>query len=118
MRGRPGAYRFRVTLKSPDEGCNRYADWWEVIRTDGSLAFRRILRHSHPTEQPFTRGGGPVAVERDEIVAVRGHMHPSGYGGAVFRGSVAAGFSRWVYIPENHAANLEELPPQPRGCRF
>ena len=114
--GEPGHYRFIVTLRSPDESCERYANWWEVLRPDGSLVYRRILMHSHPDEQPFTRHGGPVAVEADEIVMVRGHLHPRGYGGAVFRGSVSAGFERWDDVPVDFGANLDTSPPLPKEC--
>jgi len=116
VRGRAGAYQFLVTLKSPDQSCDRYADWWEVVREDGSLAYRRILRHSHPDEQPFTRAGGPVRLERDQVIVVRGHLHPAGYGGVAFRGSVAEGFARWKDPPADFAAELGEREPLPRGC--
>jgi len=71
--GSPGAYTFNVTIESSDLGCDQYADWWEVVRNDGSLAYRRILAHSHITEQPFTRSGGPVNVAENEFVTVRVH---------------------------------------------
>lgn len=49
-------------MRSPDRDCGLYADWWEVVGEDGRLLYRRILMHSHPDEQPFTRPGGPVAI--------------------------------------------------------
>ncbi len=115
-RGRSGAYQFVVTLRSPDESCEQYANWWEVVREDGSLAYRRILRHSHPDEQPFARAGGPVPVKRDEVVVIRGHLHPAGYGGVAFRGSVAEGFARWEDGPVDFAAGLDEKKPLPSDC--
>ena len=45
--GASGSYKFGVTIESPDAGCDQYADWWEVIRSDGSLVYRRILALSH-----------------------------------------------------------------------
>ena len=116
VRGAVGAYQFLVTLRSPDESCDRYANWWEVLREDGSLAYRRILRHSHPNEQPFARSGGPVPVKSDEVVVVRGHLHPSGYGGVAFRGSVAGGFAGWEDGPVDFAAGLDKKKPLPSGC--
>ena len=116
VRGQAGTYQFLVTLRSPDENCDRYANWWEVVREDGSLAYRRILRHSHPNEQPFARAGGPVPVKSNEVVVVRGHLHPSGYGGVAFRGSVADGFTRWKDGPVDFAAGLEKKKPLPSGC--
>jgi hypothetical protein len=114
--GEPGAYRFLVSVRSPDEGCDRFARWWEVVSLDGRLLYRRILMHSHPDEQPFARAGGPVPIGRDEEVVVRAWMHPDGYGGAMLRGSVAAGFTAWGDAPPGFAADLAHAPPQPDVC--
>jgi hypothetical protein len=113
--GSPGAYQLAVTVKSPDRGCNAYASWWEVIGGDGKLLYRRVLMHSHPDEQPFTRPGGPVAIAPDTTVVVRAHFHPTGYGGAVLRGSVARGFEPWQ-PPPGFAAELAKQPPHPESC--
>jgi len=51
--GVPDNYTFNVGVSSPDTGCDQYADWWEVITEEGELIHRRILAHSHVTEQPF-----------------------------------------------------------------
>lgn len=114
--GRPGAYTFAVGVRSPDKGCTRYADWWEVLDTSGRLLYRRVLMHSHVAEQPFERSGGPVAVQRDEVVFVRAHMNPGGYGGKVLTGSVAAGFRAakgTASLPDHSRAQ-----PLPDGCAF
>lgn len=115
--GEPGAYRFNVTVRSPDKGCAQYANWWEVASEDGRLLYRRVLLHSHVDEQPFTRDGGPVAIGPDTIVWVRAHQHPQGYGGVAFRGSVRAGF-RAAAPPTGFAAGLAKTPPLPAGCDF
>lgn len=86
--GRPQSYRFSVTVESPDTGCDRYADWWEVLTPEGELLYRRILAHSHVQEQPFTRSGGPVAIDTNQEVILRAHLHPDGYGDRGMRGSV------------------------------
>jgi hypothetical protein len=117
-RGAAGAYTFRVTVRSPDTGCQRYASWWEVVRSDGSLAYRRILNHSHAGEQPFTREGGPVPVRADEVVVVRAHFVPDGYGGALLRGSVQGGFKPWSGAPAGFAASLARLAPLPEKCLY
>ena len=115
-RGAPGAYELAVTVRSPDRDCGLYADWWEVVSEDGRLLYRRILMHSHPDEQPFTRPGGPVPIAADTTVIVRAHLVPTGYGGAVLRGSVARGFSAWADAPPDFAASLATRPPLPKEC--
>jgi hypothetical protein len=115
--GEPGAYRFSVTISSPDSGCDQYADWWEVLSEEGELLYRRVLLHSHVDEQPFTRSGGPVELEAHTPAIIRAHMSTSGYGGRAFRGSVKAGFSPTELDP-GFAADLSEAPPLPDGCAF
>jgi len=117
-RGAPGAYIFRVTVRSPDASCQRYTSWWEVVRSDGSLAYRRILDHSHAGEQPFTREGGPVPVRADEVVVVRAHFVPDGFGGAMLRGSVQGGFKPWNHAPPGFAGGLAHAAPQPETCLY
>ena len=113
--GDPGARTLSVTIRSPDTGCDLYADWWEVVSADGALLYRRILAHSHVDEQPFSRSGGPVAVADDEIV-VRAHLNTGGYGDAL-RGTPSGGLSAWT-VPDGWAAELESADPQPDGCAF
>jgi hypothetical protein len=117
VRGEERAYQFSVEISSPDEGCNQYADWWEVVDEEGELIYRRILLHSHVGEQPFTRSGGPVQIEPDAIVWVRSHMHPTGYGGAAMKGSVAEGFVG-AELGLDFAPELAESSPLPGGCDF
>src|SRR5262245_26298899 len=117
VRGQPGAYVLAVTVKSPDASCERYADWWEVVSEDGEqLLHRRVLMHSHPDEQPFTRPDGPIALAPDRTVVVRAHFHPTGYGGAVVRGSPARGFAPWPEVPAGFGAALEREGPKPKEC--
>lgn len=115
--GSPGAYHFTVGIRSPDTGCERYADWWEVVSEEGRLLYRRILAHSHVHEQPFERSGGPVAISSTEQVWVRAHMHPDGYGGTVYKGSVRGGF-RPAAPPPGLAGALERQPPLPGRCAY
>jgi hypothetical protein len=113
--GKSGAYQLAVTIQSPDRNCDAYANWWEVVSPDGKLLFRRILMHSHPDEQPFTRPAGPVPIAADATVVVRAHFHPTGYGGAALRGSVTSGFTPWE-PPPGFAADLAKQPPLPKEC--
>jgi len=118
--GADNDYTFAVTLKSPDTGCEQYANWWEVISADGSsLIYRRILGHSHVDEQPFTRSGGTVAISSDTEVIIRAHMYPSGYGEGLIsmKGSVANGFKPFSVVAD-FGTGLEKVDPQPTGCAF
>ena len=110
-------YTFSVEVLSPDEGCQRYADWWEVLDEDGSLIYRRILAHSHVNEQPFVRSGGPVPIPADQTVVVRAHMHPDGYGSKAMKGSPQAGFEQ-ATLDNGFANELEQSDPLPSGCDF
>ena len=115
--GKSGAYTFTVGIRSPDQGCEQYADWWEIVSEDGELVYRRILLHSHVDEQPFVRSGGPVQVGPGTTVWVRAHMHPTGYGGQVFEGSVQAGFAP-AEMPASLGSALAGQPPLPDSCAF
>ena len=118
--GSENSYTFSVALKSPDTGCSQYANWWEVISADGkTLIYRRILGHSHVSEQPFTRSGGGVDISADTEVIIRGHMHPTGYGSGLIgmKGSVANGFKAYN-LTADFAADVEAAAPQPSGCAF
>ena len=115
--GDVGAYTFSVELKSPDTGCDQYADWWEVIDADNTLIYRRILAHSHVSEQPFTRSGGVVAIAQDQEVIVRGHMNNLGYGKVAMKGSVSAGFTT-LDLEDDFASHLATVEPLPDDCAF
>jgi len=115
--GTPGAYTFSVQVASADTGCGQYADWWEVLDEEGRLLYRRVLLHSHVSEQPFRRSGGPVPAQPEQALWVRAHMHPEGYVGTVMRGSVAAGFSV-DRMADGFAAGVEEEDPLPTGGAF
>ena len=115
--GAAGSYTFAVTVASPDSGCAQYADWWEVVTGSGELVYRRVLLHSHVTEQPFVRTGGPVQVEANTIVWVRAHMNGAGFGGQAMRGTAAAGFV--VAKPlADFAAQLATVELLPTSCAF
>ena len=115
--GQDSSFQFKVTLKSPDTGCDQYANWWEVVSPEGELIYRRILAHSHVNEQPFTRSGGPVAVNMADSLIIRGHMDAAGYGTQAFAGSIADGFVSITTEPD-FAKDLEEAQPQPNPCQF
>lgn len=115
--GNSGNYNFQVMISSPDTGCNQYANWWEVLTDDGILIYRRVLGHSHVSEQPFVRSGGGVTISHDDIVIVRAHMNSTGYGNQVFKGSVKDGFSTFE-MQDKFAADVETQEPLPSSCAF
>lgn len=115
--GSEDAYTFAVSIRSDETGCDRYADWWEVLDADGALVYRRVLDHSHPKEQPFERDGGPVTIAVDEPVVVRAHLFPHGYGGEAMEGSVADGFVPARLAP-GFGDGVDDEPPLPSGCLF
>lgn len=116
VRGAPGDYRVTVTVRSPDTGCEGFADWWELVSTDGVLRHRRILRHSHVSEQPFSRDGGPIDVPPDEILWARAHFSAGGYGRA-FTGSLGGDWAP-AEPPEGLGPGVEGAAPQPGRCLF
>ena len=95
----------------------QYADWWEVLSEEGELLYRRILVHSHPDTQPFTRSGGPVNIDDKSVVYVRGHMNSVGYIGDVMKGSITSGFHVVTEIPI-FSKNVEKQMPLPQGCLY
>jgi len=110
-------YTLSVTIKSPDTGCDQYADWWEVFTAQGELIYRRILGHSHVDEQPFTRSGGPVDVGPDEFIYVRAHMNNFGYGSIVYSGTLRNDLQTDT-LDTNFLIELETIEPLPTNCAF
>lgn len=115
--GNENNYTFKVGIKSPDTGCEQYANWWEVLSEDGKLIYRRILGHSHVSEQPFIRSGGNVVIGQEQVVWIRAHMNNTGYGGEVFKGTVKDGFTKFD-ADTNFPKEIEAESPQPSGCAF
>ncbi len=115
--GDESAYTVAVGVRSPDTGCEQYANWWEVVTEDGELVYRRILTHSHVDEQPFVRSGGPVDTTAADVVIVRAHMNTSGFGTLSYRGSVEGGFEPFETAAD-FATELESTEPLPGRCPF
>jgi hypothetical protein len=116
-KGAENSYHFSVTIESDETGCEQYTNWWEVLSEKGDLLYRRILLHSHPNQQPFTRAGGYVKIKKEDIVYVRAHMNKLGYIGDVFKGSVENGFERVERVP-NFNEEVETESPLPTGCLY
>ncbi len=81
--GSGGAYRIAVTIRSPYDTPERYADAWRVLAPDGSVLGERVLAHDHAAEQPFTRSLDGVEIPDDiDEVTVEGRDLVNGWGGA------------------------------------
>lgn len=82
-------WTFYVTVEHPDTGWEDYADGWDVVLPDGTVAnpdpstpFTRLLLHPHVNEQPFTRSQRGITIPADVTqVTVRAHDIVDGFGG-------------------------------------
>lgn len=85
----PERWQFTVTVEHPDRGWDDYADGWDVVLPDGSVArpdpksaYTRLLLHPHENEQPFTRSQGNIPIPAHVVqVTVRAHDLVDGFGG-------------------------------------
>lgn len=78
-----GTYSFAVTISSPYDTPQRYADGWRVVGRDGTVYGEMTLGHDHASEQPFTRTQNGVEIpDGVDAVEVEGHDTENGYGGA------------------------------------
>lgn len=76
------SFDFDVTVSSPYDTPQRYADAFRVIGGDGVVHGERRLLHDHATEQPFTRDLYGVKVPRGvRKVVVQARDQKFGYGG-------------------------------------
>ena len=77
-----GSYRITVTMSSPYDSPQRYADGWRVTGPDGTVYATTTLGHDHASEQPFTRTQTGVEVpDGVDTVVVEGRDTENGYGG-------------------------------------
>ena len=76
-------WRFAVTISSPYDSPDRYADAWRVLDTDGNELGVRVLAHDHANEQPFTRSLDGVEIpESARTVIIEGRDLVNGWGGS------------------------------------
>jgi hypothetical protein len=75
-------YDVAVTLSSPYDTPERYADGWRVLDPAGVVLGTHTLMHDHASEQPFTRTQRGLAIppEVDEVT-VEGRDQANGFGG-------------------------------------
>ena len=75
-------FDFDVTVASPYDTAQRYADAFRVMNANGTVYGERTLFHDHADEQPFTRDLYGVEVPRGvRSVVVQGRDKRFGYGG-------------------------------------
>ena len=79
-------FDFDVTLSSPYDTPQRYADAIRITSVAGLVYAERVLLHDHADEQPFTRDLQGVSIPaRVRAVAVQGRDQKFGYGGRTMR---------------------------------
>lgn len=77
-----GVYDVTVTISSPYDTAERYADGWRVLGPDGTMYGEHQLLHDHASEQPFTRTQRGVRIPAGvSQVSVEGRDRLNGYGG-------------------------------------
>lgn len=75
-------FSIAVTISSPYDTPERYADGWRVMTESGDVLAEHELAHDHANEQPFTRERGPFTIPDDvTTVVVEGRDQANGYGG-------------------------------------
>ena len=75
-------HRFEVTISSPYDGPERYADGWRIMDPEGRELAEHTLLHHHAAEQPFTRTQAGVTIpEGVGEVIVEARDLCNGYGG-------------------------------------
>ena len=76
------SFDFAVTISSPYDTPERYADGWRILTPSGDLLGEHTLTHDHAGEQPFTRSQNGVAIPGGITeVVVEGRDQANGYGG-------------------------------------
>lgn len=75
-------FDFDVTVSSPYDTPQRYADAFRVTGKDGTIFGERILGHDHANEQPFTRDLYRVKIPPAvQLVVIQARDQQFGYGG-------------------------------------
>lgn len=77
-------FDFDVTVSSPYDSPNRYADGFRIAGKDGQVYGERKLLHDHAGEQPFTRDLYGVTIPRGvRTVVIQARDQKYGYGGEI-----------------------------------
>jgi hypothetical protein len=76
-----GTWTFSVTVSSPYDSPERFADAWRVLDPEGNQLAERTLAHDHAGEQPFTRSLPNVSIPPNvERVTIEARDSRDGYG--------------------------------------
>jgi len=71
-----------VTVSSPYDTPERYADGWRVLDQDDEVLGEHTLMHDHADEQPFTRTQTGLTIpDGTQELTVEGRDLKNGYGG-------------------------------------
>ena len=75
-------FDFEVTVSSPYDSPERYADGFRVMEINGNVLGERMLFHDHADEQPFTRDlRGVIIPQGVTMVVIQSRDQKYGYGG-------------------------------------
>lgn len=87
-----GTWTFEVTMLSPYDTPERYADGWRIVGPDGTVYGVHTLTHDHADEQPFTRTQRNVEIPGHiDEVTIEGRDLRYGFGGDTVTISVQTG---------------------------
>lgn len=76
-----GTWSFSVTISSPYDSPERFADAWRLLDPEGVQLAERVLAHDHADEQPFTRSLSNVTIPAEvDVVTVEARDSRDGYG--------------------------------------
>lgn len=77
-----GTWTAAVTISSPYDSPEQYADAWRLLTPDREELTVRVLAHPHANEQPFTRSKSGIEIPDDiDEVIVQGRDLVNGWGG-------------------------------------
>ena len=86
-----GIFDFDVTISSPYDTPQRYADAFHVKDRNGTIFGERALWHDHASEQPFTRDLYGVKIPSHvRTVIIQARDRKNGYGGKTVEVSLPA----------------------------
>lgn len=88
LQDQDGSWTFEMTVSSPYNSPERYADGWRI--TAGDQVFdEKTLTHDHAAQQPFTRSQTGVRIPDDvSSVTVEGGDLRNGSGGSALEVSL------------------------------